>query len=389
MQAPLRRNFGQTFGPLFKFKRLRRLQRKLVRPLILILLGLAIVTEVVILSPSQLEQEGSGPNPVDLNTLVMDDLPSLVPGFPRNQIADYSIDQFKYVCIQNGEKQWRIESSQAFMFSDERLMHARTVHSNIYDPEGQITTIAGDEARYFLNHKDLEVYGNVKTVFPDGFELYSEYLRYLPKEKKILIPTQYHVSGTGHETEDQDFRFESQGLDYAMGSSIIILPKAAVVTILRTGPPAPETSGIPQKTVIESDHCYIDRSKNFAHFTMDPHTPLKERFVHITQPTLFARSRSADLNYGNFNKVLQYLVAYDDVLVKETRQKTIPGEKYSLRYATSGHAEFDTRRDVIIMTQFPQAYENSDTVTGEVLLMHRDSDIIEVSHSNAFSQGSE
>jgi len=267
-------------------------------------------------------------------------------------------------------------------------MHSRDVTAYLYDPDGKVTKIIGKESKYFLNKKDLELYGDVKTVFPDGFELYSDYLRYLPNEKRILIPTTYNVSGMGHETEDQDFHFKSKGLDYAMGSSQIILPKDAHVTMERVTPPNSLDAGVPDKTIIESDHCFIDRTKNFAHFTMDPNRPLKTRFVHITQPTLFTRSRWADLNYGNFNKVLQYLVAYDDVLVKETGEKK-PGESSSLRYATSGHAEFDTRRDIIIMTQFPQAYQDQDTVTGDILIMHRDSDIIEVMHSNAFSQGAQ
>jgi hypothetical protein len=320
---------------------------------------------------------------VDPETLILDHEPSIVPGLPRNRIADYSVEQLRYVSTQNGEKQWRIESNQAFMYNPEHLMHSRGVKAFLYDPDGQMTTITGNESRYFLNQKDLEVYGNVKTIFPDGFELDSDYLRYRPNEKRILIPNTYPVVGKGQEEENQLFRFKSRGLDYAMGSSQIILPEAAQVTMERTTPTTPDTVGVPDLTVIESDHCFIDRIKHFAHFTMDAKTPIQKRYVHITQPTLFTRSRTADLNYGSFTKVLQYLVAYEDVLVKEKNDDGL------LRYATSQHAEFDTRRDVIVMTQFPQAYQNQDTVTGDVILMHRDSDIIEVENSNAFSQGSE
>jgi lipopolysaccharide export system protein LptA len=101
------------------------------------------------------------------------------------------------------------------------------------------------------------------------------------------------------------------------------------------------------------------------------------------------RSRRAHLNYGDFSQVLQYLIAYDDVLIKETGIKKIEKNPKPevLRYATSGQADFDTHRDIILLTQFPQVYQGEDTATGDIILMHRDTDVIEIEHSNSFSQG--
>jgi hypothetical protein len=76
------------------------------------------------------------------------------------------------------------------------------------------------------------------------------------------------------------------------------------------------------------------------------------------------------------------LTAYDDVLIKETGSTD-----HTLRYATGGQADFDTNRDVIVLSKFPQAYQDQDTVTGDIILMHRETDVIEIEHSNAFSGG--
>lgn len=364
-------------------------KRKILRPFFLALIALFIIAKIVILSPASLEESKSSQIvAVDPSSLFLNKEPSLAPGIPKDRIAEYSIEKFKYVSIQNGEKQWRIEAHRAFMYNPERLVHARIVDAYLYDADGKTTIIHGQEARYFLNQKDLEVYGKVHTVFPDGFELYSDYLRYRPQEKRILIPTHYYVEGKGHENSEQDFEFTSMGLDYAMSKAEILLPKESKVTLIRKTPSSPETAGVPNKTTIDSDQCFINRHAKIAHFTMDPQRPLKTRFVHITQPTLFARSRRADLNYGNFDQVLEYLIAYEDVLVKEIPEKKKESNP-SLRYATSGKAEFDTRNDIIRLTQLPQAYQDNDTVTGDIILMHKDSDIIEVEHSNAFSQGTE
>jgi len=58
-----------------------------------------------------------------------------------------------------------------------------------------------------------------------------------------------------------------------------------------------------------------------------------------------------------------------------------------MKYATGGRADFDSHKNVIVLTEYPQVYQDEDTVTGDKILLHRDTDIIEVEHSNAFSQG--
>jgi hypothetical protein len=205
------------------------------------------------------------------------------------------------------------------------------------------------------------------------------------------------VHGNGTEEDGQKLSFDSYGMDFDMAKSVIILPKEVKVMMEKKAlppettqvatSPSPTPNSVPDITTILSDHAVILRNKQLVHFTMYPSRPIESRFVHITQPTLFTRGRRADLNYGSSSKLLQYMTAFDDVLVKETGKKEEPGVEPSLKYATGGRADFDNRSDVVRMTLFPQAYQDNDTVTGDIILLHRDSDLVEVEHSNAFSQG--
>ena len=373
------------------------LKRKRVRRLLLLILGTAIVAEIVALTPTRLEDPKSNPEAADPTLFVQDLDPILAPGIPRKRIAEYSVEKFRYVSVNKGEKQWRIEAETAFLYHPEQLVHARNVTAYLYDANGKTTIVSGLEAKYFLNQRDLEMFGQVKTLFPDGFEVNSEYLRYLPTTQHIEIPTRYLATGSGHEEGNQLFHFSSKGLDYFMGKSQVHLlenvkvsleknpepSKAGVFPLPSPKPATIDTSvGVPNLTTIESDHCLIYRDQKLAKFTMNPYRPTASRFVHITQPTLFTKARRADLHYGDFSQVLQYLTAYDDVFIRETGE----GSK-TLRYATGGQADFDTHRDVIVISEFPQVYQDQDTVTGEVILMHRDTGIIEIEHSNAFSTG--
>lgn len=356
------------------------LPAKKTRPLLLLVIGLFVITEIVVLSPSPLEEVRISLLPQDPEVFIEEAGPYLAPGIPKDRIASYAVDKFNYVSVQSGEKQWKIDAIKAFMYNPERLVHSHQVKAFLYDPDDTATVVTGKEAKYVLNQKDLEIYGNVHTVFPDGFELRSEYLRYLPNEKRIIIPREYIVHGEGLQSDRQRMRFVSQGMDYKMGQAEIVLPEAVHMTMTKD-------SVLPEEkndwTLIESDHCLIFRDRHLAHFTMYPNRPDKKRFVHITQPDLFSRSRRADLHFGAQKESLEYLTAFQDVLIKET------GKGLNLRYGTGGRADFDNRHSLITLTIYPQVYQDEDTVTGEVIVMHRDTDVIEVKHSNAFTEGTE
>jgi LPS export ABC transporter protein LptC len=351
------------------------------RPLLVTGVAVFVVLEIVALSPSSVEQTGPAES-IDQEELI-EDLPKMATkaeGIPIS-IPDYTIDQFQYVSTQAGQKQWKLNATQAYLYNKVQLVHSRTIHAELFDTDGKITTVVGDEAKYFMNQRDLEVYGHVVTTFPDGFELKSEYMRYRPQQKKIEIPTRYEVTGGGQQSNGQLVNFRSNGLDFAMADNQVVLISNVKLEMIKSEQHKSANPGVTERTTIDSDHCVIDRNKQVAHFTMSPTRPLETRFVHINQPTMTAKSRRADMSYRDFSSMLDYMTAYEDVLIKET------GKSNSLRYGTAGRADFDTRRNVIVLREFPQVYQDNDTVAGDVIVVHRDTDIVEVEHSNAFSEG--
>jgi LPS export ABC transporter protein LptC len=371
---------------------LRTLIRRRFRPLLLAGIVGFTVMEIVALSPSSLEQEDANVNtPIDPQALMPDTSNAVATGIPT-RIPEYEVERFDYVSTQSGIKQWNLVADRASMYNKEKLVHARVVKANLFDPDGKITLVTGKEAKYFMHERDLEVFGDVVATFPDGFTLYSDYLRYKPGERIIDIPESYRVHGGSKSENGQDLKFESNGFHFWMAKSEILLPEKVHLTMSRAEKPD-------DSTAIDSDKCVIHRDKQVADFTMLANRSDKTRFVHITQPTLFTRSRSAKLNYGaDSSSLLQYLVAFDDVLIKqvptdEDEPQSHPspkaGKEGLLKYATAGRADFDNKKNLVILTRFPQAYQDNDTVTGDIIKMHRDSDIIEVENSNSFSEGQE
>jgi hypothetical protein len=371
--------------------------RRRLKPFALLAVGILVLVQIVALLPSSVDEGNSTTAPIDPEALIDDagaDQITLATGIPRGKIPEYTVDGFGYSSIQDGQKQWKLDATRAHFFSKDQVVHARRIKALLYDPDGKITEVTGLEAKYSMSAtlRDLEIFGNVKTTFPDGFQIFSEYLRYMPQTRTIEITRDQPVAGNGL-TQDRKQRlsFTSLGLEFEMAKSEIVLPKAARVKLDELVHD-PENKGTREETVIESDRCVIDRKVQIARFTMDPLRALGERFVHITQPKLFAKSRRADLNYGDFSELIHYMTAFEDVLIrdlsaekdaeKQARKSAVP-----LQYATAGRADFEKRRDIVVLTELPQVYQDADTVTGDIIILHRDTNIVEVENSNSFTGG--
>jgi LPS export ABC transporter protein LptC len=356
----------------------RSWQRRL-RPLILSGVVLLIVGKIVFLSPSLLEESQSPPKTLEMSTLVDPDQHPRASGIPTDKTPDYTIQQFTYLSTHNDEKEWNLNASEAYLFNALKLVHSKQVKALLYDTDGNTTVVTGDESKYLMNQRDLEVFGNVVTTLPDGFVIKSDYMRYRPQQKHVEIPASYAVAGDGQEQGGEHIHFTSQGLEFDMEKSEIYLPSSVHFTTVRSGPQE-------EPTTILSDRCMIYRKKQIAHFTMNPSRSNSSRFVEIEQPSTWGKGRRADLNYGTAPELVQYMTLFEDVSIKDLKKD--PGAAVSaMKYATGGRADFDSHQNVIVLTEYPQVYQDEDTVTGDKILLHRDTDIIEVEHSNAFRQG--
>ncbi len=369
--------------------------RRRLKPVALVGLGLIILVQIVALLPSSVDEGSSTSVPISPDALIDDAEgtgPILAKGIPRGKIPEYTVDGFAYVSIQNGQKQWKLDATRAHFFSRDQIVHARKIKALLYDPDGKVTEVTGLEAKYSMSstNRDLEVYGNVKTTLPDGFQIFSEYLHYMPQTHVVDITPEYPVSGNGLTPEKKQLlSFTSMGLNFEMAKNEIILPAASRVK-LEELQHNPNNKGTRDETLIESDRCVIHRNMQLAQFTMEPDRAIDERFVHITQPELFAKGRRADLNYGD-GQMLNYMTAYEDVLLRDlskSNQETDEDEKSVLKYATSGRADFEKKRDIVVLTELPQVYQDADTVTGDIIILHRDTNVVEIENSNSFNSGS-
>ena len=356
--------------------------------------GILIILQIVAFSPRRLEEEGA-PAAIDAESLRPNYADSLVsPTIPQDRVPEYTVEGFHQVSTQAGTKQWLVEADRAFFYSIDGIVHARDVHADLYDAQGQITVVTSKEAKYFMATKNLELFGDVKTVFPTGLETLSPYLLYEAGTKNLSVPLAYPVDGRSvprpQDKSNERFEFHSKGLRYDGHEDRADLLSEVNVRIFETNPKQGQ-----EVTTIRSDHATIERKKNLIRFTMLEARPSELRFVKVDQPGMSSKSRRAEFRMDAVTRKLRSIRALDDVKIEERPQlagDASPAERKRARnakprYSTSGIAEFDGRKNLIILRDYPQVYQDRDTITGETIIVHRDSDLVEVDQSNAFSEG--
>lgn len=360
--------------------------------------GFLIFLQIVAFSPKRLEDD-TPPEAIPAGALRPTYSDSFVAPSIPDRVPEYTVDGFQTVSIQSGVKQWLIRADRAFFYQTDGIVHARVVHSDIYDDQGRITFVRSKEAKFFMKTRDLELFGDVTTTFPTGLETLSPYLHYQSKDRDIDIPVAYPVEGHSFEPDPkkaaqnagkESFDFRARGLRYDGINDRIYLLSQVVMRVKK------QTQRGLEITTIESDYANIDRKKNKVFFTMLEARPDELRFVKISQPGMTSKSRRAEFHM-NASKKLRTFRALDDVKIVE--RPKIPsdnmtnirrrGDPEKPRYATAGIAEFDSESNSIFLRDYPQVYQDRDTITGDTIIVHRNSDLVEVDQSNAFTEGNE
>ena len=182
---------------------------------------------------------------------------------------------------------------------------------------------------------------------------------------QIFIPTTQTVRGNKVDGAST-VRFTSQGLQYKDESPKILKLSSQVHVEIQNE----------KLTQIDSDYANYLYEKGHLHFEMNEDKPLNEQFVKAHQVDLDLKSRTleADLNQG---RALTEITARGDVWIRDAH------DPQKISTSTSGKAVFNERKNDLLLTEFPQVYQEGDTITGDVIIFHRTTDQIEVKQSNA------
>lgn len=338
----------------------------------LILIGLIcviVIIEIVVLRPSSIETGE------EANTGMFKSMESMVKAQKSNDEVGYTIEGFHYTAVEAEVKHWELDAKEAILYEKSRLVHAQRAVIKMFDAAGKITLIEGDEAYYGMGKRDLDLKGNVKVTFPDQFWIKTDKAHYEAATGKIsskdpiygeAVPVAKDGKPSGELMQMWGVGFEAAKLD----ANVYVRDKSRVrMRRLSTD----------EVTDVRSDRARIDRFSKIAYFGM----VLPSALVESHHGTLLVKSKRQDATYDSDSSVLKYMTAYEQVLIKELKP-----QQGGLNYATSEKAEFLTQEDKIVLSGFPSAYQEHDTLTGELITIYRKKNLVEVNQANAFHEAS-
>ena len=136
---------------------------------------------------------------------------------PR-KILDYlpesalHMKDFHRAKVENGRKIWELYGDEANYYKDQKEAVIKKPRFFYYDKKGESIETVGDQARIFLNEKELErmeLSGGVQVTF-QGYVLKSEQANYLATKDQIELPTRTTVTGEGMELEGSRMEVEME-----------------------------------------------------------------------------------------------------------------------------------------------------------------------------------
>ncbi|MBI2604866.1 MAG: LPS export ABC transporter periplasmic protein LptC [Deltaproteobacteria bacterium] len=333
---------------------------------ILLLICALVIVDVVFLRPAAIETTEEEPRGMYTS------IENQVETRKKNDEIKYTIEGLHYTAVEAGKKQWEMTAREAVVFDKSNVAEAEDVSMRMFDPEEKITFIEGDKGVFRMGAREFDMSGHLKVTFPDGFWLKTERAHYSTVDQRVSSQEPFY--GEARTPQKELLRLWGTGfLGSKTGPDIYVLNECRV----RIKRPRQE-----DLTDIRSDTARIDRVAKFAEFSMKD----KDRFVESNQGSLYVRSKRQEASYDSSASVLKYLTAYDDVLIRETDEKNgISG----MKYATAQKAEFLALKNQILLSGFPSVYQERDTVTGDAIIVHRDTNVVEVTEANAYHEGTE
>ncbi len=294
-------------------------------------------------------------HPKDLLNFLKNDSDQILPvGIPKDVTPAYSLRNFDFFITSENQPQLKITAKKSNFYSEEALVHAR--ESTVTLQNGAI--VDSKEILYNAPKAEVRFFGEVVISMPDGAVIRTDYMKAnLRPFLTLFIPKENAISGLREDSGGR-IEFKAFGLTYSDQADKVVQLSSKVELKIR------------DTQQIQSDLASLNFRANRLNFKMDEQKNFDRQFVQVHQTNLEMKSRVLEVQLKG--SALEKISALNDVTIRE---KSF--------YSTCGKAVFHERQNKIELSEFPQVYQQSDTITGDLIIYSRNDDSIEVKQSNA------
>jgi lipopolysaccharide transport protein LptA len=340
-----------------------------LQSLLLLALFAFFIAHFVLLSPAGLEEDFNGVrviHPRDLLNFLKNESEVIARNIPTDVPPSYSIRDMRFFASVENRPNWKMISHKSNLYQAQQLVHSRDAQLEL--PDG--TRLTAKEMVMWQIEDRTELYGDVTVLFPNGLVIRTEYAEVKSRPKLVVsVPMTEKVTG---ERNDRGTRvnFECYGLTYSEAENGDARMLSRVQVWVHGE----------RQTHVQSDYALYQPKLSLLNFQMFEKQSLERQFVRVEQSDLTIRARSLENQIGGGtgpNRQLEKITALGDVKINDRH------DPEHVATGTAGKAIFYQVLNEIHLTDFPQVYQDGDTITGDVIVFNRNRDSIEVQQSNA------
>lgn len=265
-------------------------------------------------------------------------------------VPEYLMRKMRYVLLTGGKLQTEMFSEESQFRLELQELHSTTVNGNFYNDEGLPTNLKSDFANYLMKKRLLHLKDNVVCETSDHFVMKTPEADY-DLNKKFFTANR-DVNGY---TDKEELKFWSDRAESYVDTKTANLFGNARAEYKEA------KQGL---TKIRGDRALLDRNGGAVTFFEK---------VKINQDKYDVDSNSASLFYSKPSKAIQYMVARENVEIRE----------HSGRHTRSQEAQFFSPTNTIVLIGFPSVYDGDDVVTGDRITLYKNTGVVEVTSANA------
>ncbi len=275
---------------------------------------------------------------------------------PMGNKGDQRMEGVHLVEGQGDSKEWELYSEIADGFIGQGVWKLKVVRVIFYSQAGDTYTVVGDQGEINYATKDIVISGKVFTSSSNGYEVKTNLVQYISKDKILKIPNEISVVGPKDNFGYRLF-LKSTGMETFLENSLMIMKSK--ITAERTL----NTSSGPKLVRIKSGMAHLSGKSNLLRF-FEKVKISYEKFEVLAPEAFFV--------YKEKNDSPESILINGGVLIE--------GEQ---RQATAENVKIDVLQDQYVLRGSPKVVQDGDEIKGERIIFLNGGESVRVENANA------
>ena len=138
-------------------------------------------------------------------------------------LSSTEMDGVHFEQSKNGVKEWLLTASRLYSIENDSDMQLEDVKASFFGTPGKSeeTRIRGQKARYNSATKQITLYGEVVIQNDKGYEMQTESLEYLEKEKKITTDSKVKITGSNISVSGESLMYDVNSGNYRLEGNVV------------------------------------------------------------------------------------------------------------------------------------------------------------------------